>query len=126
MNSKIIIGLVVLVAVGIIGFMAVKFLNSSSSQPAITSQDNKVVFDGSKFVPNNLKIKAGQTVTWENQGSATIQINSNPHPIHTDYPPLNLGTVNAGSKVELKFDKAGVYNYHNHLNPIQKGTITVD
>ena len=52
MNNKIIVGIVVLVAAGIIGFMAVKFLNSSSNQPATTSQGSKVVFDGVKFTRN--------------------------------------------------------------------------
>jgi len=50
---------------------------------------------------------------------------SDPHPVHTDYPPLNLGTFFDGASLSLKFPTAGTYVYHNHLNPSERGTIVV-
>jgi len=77
------------------------------------------------FTPQTLAIKSGTTVTWTNTSGGDVSINSDPHPTHTLYPPLNLGRVSDGGSVSLTFNKAGSYGYHNHLNPAQKGTIVV-
>lgn len=77
------------------------------------------------FSPATLTIKAGTKVTWVNQSGSNATVNSNPHPIHTDYPPLNLGSFKDGGTLSLTFDKPGTYGYHNHLNPSESGTIIV-
>ena len=89
------------------------------------AQGQTVTVTDGGFNPSTLTIKAGTKVTWINKSGAVISINSNPHPIHTDYSPLNLGTVQDGASVSLTFDKPGTYGYHNHLNPSQTGTIVV-
>ena len=65
-------------------------------------------------------------VTWVNESGAGVSINSDPHPTHTDYAPLNLGEVADAGSVSLSFPKAGVYKYHDHYHPKVKGTITVE
>ncbi|MCL4366879.1 cupredoxin domain-containing protein [Patescibacteria group bacterium] len=86
---------------------------------------NVVILDSSGFSPATLTIKAGFTVIWKNNSGQSATVNSDPHPIHTDYPPLNLGTFPNGGTLQLTFDKPGTYGYHNHLNPNEKGTIIV-
>ncbi len=49
-----------------------------------------------------------------------------PHPIHTDDPDLNVGTVKPGESMTFTVTKTGEYGYHNHLNPSDKGRITVE
>lgn len=89
-----------------------------------TSQDN-VILTANGFSPATLSIKAGTKVTWTNQSGNGATVNSNPHPSHTDYQPLNLGSFQNGGTLSLAFDKPGTYGYHNHLNPTQTGTIVV-
>lgn len=98
----------------------------ASPTAAVPQTQNGVVLSSSGFMPQTLTIKAGETVTWENSSGGTATVNSDPHPIHTNYPPLNLGQFNDGGTLTLKFDKPGAYGYHNHLNPSQTGKIVVE
>lgn len=106
---------------------------SNSSAPSAatlslstTSPEAKMVtFDDNGYTPSTFNIAAGDTVTWTNKGSKSGTVNSDPHPDHTDYPPLNLGTIQVGSTVSLKFDTVGTYKYHNHLDSSQYGAIIV-
>ena len=77
------------------------------------------------FEPKDLTIKMGTKVVWVNDGTSVANVSSALHPTHQVYPTLNLGNFESGESVELVFDKAGTYRYHNHLNPSQTGTVTV-
>lgn len=97
----------------------------ATSTTAQQSQ-NTVTLTANGFSPASLTIKAGQTVTWVNKSGEAATVNSAPHPVHTAYPPLNLGSFPDGGTLSLKFDKPGTYGYHNHLNPSERGTIVVE
>ena len=85
-----------------------------------------VTISSSGFSPSTLTVKVGTKVTWVNKSGTIANISSVPHPVHTSYPPLNLGNFNDGESVSLVFDKTGTYGYHNHLNPSQTGTVVVE
>lgn len=93
--------------------------------PAQQSQ-NTVTLTTNGFSPTSLTIKVGQTVTWVNKSGEAATVNSDPHPVHTAYTPLNLGNFPDGGTLSLTFDKPGTYGYHNHLNPSERGTIVVE
>lgn len=93
--------------------------------PTVEQSQNTVNLTSTGFSPANLTIESGQTVTWINKSGQTATVNSAPHPAHTAYSPLNLDSFNDGGTLSLTFDKPGTYNYHNHLNSSQRGTITV-
>lgn len=100
----------------------------SSSQVAPSAavvQQNTVTLAQDGYSPATITVKAGDRVIWVNKSGAAATVNSDPHPTHTNYPPLNLGTFPDGGSVSLTFDKPGTYGYHNHLNPGQKGTVIV-
>lgn len=99
---------------------------SVTESPTVQQSENTVTLTSSGFSPSNLTIKAGQTIIWVNKSGESATVNSNPHPVHTDYPPLNLGDFPNGGTLSLTFDKPGTFGYHNHLNPSQRGTITVE
>ena len=97
------------------------FPTLSQAQPT-----NNVTYDGSSFSPTSITIELGDNVEWTNNSSSFIEIASNPHPIHTEYPPLNLGLVQPnGGAVSLTFNEIGTFGYHNHLNETQTGEIVV-
>lgn len=99
--------------------------NSEATAPATEVSKTAVTLTADGFSPATLTIKAGDKVTWVNKSGTSATVNSDPHPTHTDYSPLNLGTFPDGGTLSLTFDKPGIYKYHNHLNPSQSGTITV-
>jgi plastocyanin len=110
------------------------FKNKQNYLPNITAETlvdtnvstTDIAYGAGGFAPQNIVIDTGQTVTWSNNSGIDADVSSSPHPTHTDYPPLNLGTLSSGSTLSLTFTSKGIYKYHNHLNPSQFGTITVE
>lgn len=105
-----------------------------STPPAVTSESSPsaedikqevILLTAKGFSPASLTISTGTKVIWVNQSGAVAIVDSNPHPAHTDYQPLNLGNFPDKGRLFLTFDKPGTYKYHNHFNPSQSGTITV-
>lgn len=86
---------------------------------------NTITLTADGFSPKILVIKRGTTVTWVNKSGSEATVNSDPHPTHTNYPPLNLGQFNDGDSLQLQFNKPGRYGYHNHFDATQTGTIIV-
>lgn len=99
---------------------------TSQTNPTAQQSQNTVTLTANGFSPTTLTIKAGQVVTWVNKSGMDATVNSDPHPVHTDYPFLNLGSFPDGGKLSLTFDKPGTHGYHNHLNPSERGTIIVE
>ncbi len=103
--------------------------NSSASPTtgdAMMEKDAVVItYTDSGFSPDPVNAKVGQKVVFKNTSSSVVQINSAPHPTHTLFPELNIGTIAAGASGSTSFAKPGTYKYHNHLNAGQNGTIIV-
>ena len=98
----------------------------TSSSSSATTGEQMVTISSSGFSPATVTIKAGQTVTWTNKDTAMHTVNSDPHPVHTAYPPLNtVGRLSPGQVKSLSFPTAGTYRYHDHLNPDWTGTVVV-
>lgn len=102
-----------------------------TSPPAETSPSAEVAgmmvkITSTGFSPKEMKIKAGETVTWMNEDTAVHTVNSAVHPTHQVYTPLNLGNIPAGGKVSLTFPTAGTYKYHDHLTPTVTGSVIVE
>lgn len=98
--------------------------SEATSSTTETVQD-QVTLTANGFSPATLTVKTGTKVTWTNQGGSGATVSSDPHPIHTNYAPLNLGNFPDGGKLSLTFEKPGTYGYHNHLNPSQTATVIV-
>jgi len=87
---------------------------------------SQVTYTDSGFSPAQVSVKAGDTVTFKNDSKSNIQVNSAPHPAHTQFPELNIGSIAPGESKTVTFTTAGTKKYHNHLNPSQNGTIVVE
>ena len=79
----------------------------------------------SGFDPQTITVKTGTQVVWRNISGRTVTVDSDLHPTHRLYPPLNLGPFENGSSVRLVFDKPGMYKYHNNLDSSQTGGVVV-
>lgn len=79
------------------------------------------------FSPKEVKIVKGSSVTWINTDIKNHEVRSNPHPIHTDYPPLNtIEVLKPGEEKSLVFSNSGTYSYHDHLNPSNTAKVIVE
>ena len=87
---------------------------------------NLITYTDSGFSPAQVSVKVGDTVTFKNDSKANIQVNSAPHPAHTQFPELNIGSIATGESKTVTFTTAGTKKYHNHLNPSQSGSIVVE
>lgn len=79
--------------------------------------------------PNAVTISVGQGVTFVNNDSISHDIESNPHPSHTDCPPARLGALAAGqTRMTDAFTIARSCGFHDHGQPGNgslQGTITI-
>ena len=69
--------------------------------------------------PAQVTIAVGQSVTITNNHSVSHDMESDPHPVHTNCPSMgNIGTVQPGqSKTSFGFAAAGSCGFHDHNNP---------
>lgn len=86
---------------------------------------NKVTLTKTGFEPKNITIKKGEAVIWNNQSREDASINSADHPTHKRYPFLNLGLFKPNGNIQTQFNTDGTFQYHNHYNPAQTGTVIV-
>jgi hypothetical protein len=81
------------------------------------------------ITPNNATINAGQSIMLVNNDSRAHEISSNPHPVHTDCPALNFGSLSPGqSRTSNALTAAGTCGFHDHLDPNNaawQGQVTV-
>ncbi len=136
--SRILIGIVAVIAVAALAFAllgnqtakkATTSVTTTSPSPTASETQkttNTVTLTKNGFESQTLKVKAGTKVTFVNKSGAIATVNSDPHPIHTLWPFLNLGRFNDGESLDVTFDKTGTYTYHNHLNSSQTGTVVVE
>ncbi len=89
-------------------------------------QVKEVVYDGKAFTPSTVDIKVGDYVIFRNNSDSEFWPASNPHPVHTDYSAFDAKSpIAAGGKYQFQFTQAGVWKYHDHLNPLARGTVNV-
>jgi len=80
--------------------------------------------------PSSVAITSGQSVTFVNSDSRPHQMQSDPHPAHTDCPAINaVGTLAAGqTRLTNALTTVRTCGFHDHLddsNPNLRGSIVV-
>lgn len=104
--------------------------NASSTLTATTSvslaTSTTVTFTSSGFSPSSVIVAEGGKVTFVNNSSASMWPASDPHPTHNGYPGFDAEkAIGNGGSWTFTFNKKGSWGYHNHLNPMNKGTVIV-
>ena|SRR5438270_3551983 len=108
--------------------------SSNSTAPTGTctpsSNANTIVIQNNQVCPQTLTVTLGSQVTMINNDSNVHDMNSDPHPEHTDCPALNqIGFLNPGqSRSSGNLTVARNCGFHDHGRPDQaslKGTITI-
>ena len=84
--------------------------------PAPSSVTVTITSNG--VTPNDFAVAVGGTITWVNNDNTVHDPSSDPHPQHTDCPPLNTGDINPGQQTDdRRLPTARVCGFHDHLNP---------
>ncbi|MEK7640873.1 MAG: hypothetical protein AAB389_02655 [Patescibacteria group bacterium] len=85
-----------------------------------------VVITGKGFEPTTIKVTAGAKVVWTNQDIRPHWPASALHPTHNLLPGFDaLQGLSEGESYSFVFEKAGVWKYHDHLNPGLVGVVEV-
>ncbi|MEO7888999.1 MAG: hypothetical protein ABIW19_03265 [Vicinamibacterales bacterium] len=89
-----------------------------------------VTISASGVSPKDIQVALGERVLFINNDTRAHEMTSNPHPEHTDCPPINqVGFLQPGQRRETgNFVQTTVCGYHDHSNPDTqglKGTITI-
>ncbi len=103
---------------------------------SVNTSDNKEVAQGisieytnNGFSPETVTIKSGSQITWINKSSKTVEIGADPHPAHTGNREVSGGkfvlTLLPGQQETVIVSKIGTFGYHNHIMPVERGTIVV-
>jgi len=135
-NKAILAGVLAVIVIVTIIALAAKHssTNNPTASPLATPATNAsspsaeaatITYDASGFKPAETTIKAGQAVTFVNASSETIQVDSDPHPIHTDDTELNIGKIASGQSQTVTLRKTGSFGLHNHLDPSKTARITI-
>jgi plastocyanin len=111
--------------------------SSSSTTPAgpsggctASTSPNTLVIQNNTICPATLTVARGTQITVLNSDSRTHEMDSDPHPEHTDCPELNqVGFLNPGqSRQSGNLNTARKCGMHDHASPDTaslKATITI-
>lgn len=78
------------------------------------------------FSPTNLRIHAGDTVRFKNEGFYPIHVITDSHPEHKQLPGFDsIGDIPQNSYFSFTFSTQGIFGYHNERSIEEVGTIIV-
>jgi plastocyanin len=78
-----------------------------------------VVIKSFKFVPSEIKVKVGTTITWRNEDSAS-------HTVESNDGSLTSENLEQGDTVTFTFDKPGRVDYICGIHSSMKGAVIVE
>ena len=142
MNSKLILGIVVIIVLGALGWFFYATSSTKSDQPAATtteessatssaevSGENKITYNDYGFAPQSVTVKSGESITWVNDSIRTVQVGSALHPTHTVNQEITgndfVIELAPGESSKVQLTKTGEWGYHDHLRPSLTGKIIV-
>ena len=138
--NKVIVTIIIIAVVVAGGYFLFSGTYQETSMPAddqSVSQsptDRVIIYTDAGYSSSPLEINIGDTVVFKNESSLAMWPASAMHPTHKDYPTTGgcLGStfdackgVQPGDSWSFKFDIAGNWKYHDHLNPKNFGAIIV-
>jgi plastocyanin len=89
----------------------------SDDQEVPVGVENQVLIKGFKFLPQDITVSVGTTVTWVNEDSA----------VHTvEGSGMDSGNMSRGDEFTFTFDEAGVYDYICGPHPYMTGSVIVE
>lgn len=102
----------------------------TTTGPTTPTATNTITITNNTLSPQSMTVTRGSQVTIINNDSRVHQMDSDPHPEHTDCPELNqIGFLNPGqSRQSGNLNTARKCGFHDHDQPdaaALRGTITI-
>ncbi|MDE2264818.1 MAG: cupredoxin family copper-binding protein [Alphaproteobacteria bacterium] len=88
------------------------------STPAALAQDTTINIKSFHFMPMNVTVTPGSSVTWKN-------LDEEPHTVTSESGLFASGGLDTNESFTFKFDKPGVYKYRCSIHPQMTATVTV-
>lgn len=102
------------------------FLTTSDVVGPLIDEPVTIVLTEDGFHPRDVSIKKGTPVTFASETGSTFWPASNQHPSHGEYPSFDpQRPLEPDESWTFTFDASGVWNYHDHLHAVHRGTIRV-
>ncbi len=95
------------------------FSDRPATGPEAPGSGSEVRIDNFAFVPANLSVPTGTTVTWTNQDDVQHTVSSD------DGTTFDSGAFSRGRTFQLAAGPPGTYTYFCRIHPFMKGTLTV-
>jgi plastocyanin len=106
--------------------------SSSPAAPTLTSavQTTTITITAAGVSPNNIEVSQGARVLFINNDTRSHNMTSDPHPEHTDCPPINsVGFLAPGQQIETSnLTTVRTCGFHDHDDPSNtkfQGRITI-
>jgi plastocyanin len=116
----------VFLVVVILSFLGYHLFKYKSLKVIKSSTVKTIQLTENGFEPKELKINLGDTIVFSTNLKSQFWPASDLHPTHLLYPEFDpKKPIEASQSWAFKFEKPGVWTYHNHLNPTTKGTVVV-
>ena len=75
------------------------------------------------YIPSQISIKAGESVTWLNEDAAFHSVTGGTYENPNEM--FDSGHLDPNESFTVKFDESGTYDYHCTLHPWMKGKVVV-
>lgn len=121
-------GLLILLFLFITILKKTNYFSSSLSKNTLSLQSKRhmVTLEKNGFVPKEITIRKGDTIVFKTTRKESFWPASQLHPTHTIYPEFDpKRPTNPRDSWNFTFNKVGIWNYHDHLAPLFKGTVKV-
>lgn len=125
------LGILVLIPLVMVGGILFLTKDERAAAPTTETRDNKlpeavdIVYTGYGFSPDEFGLAVGATVTIINESSKDLEFASDPYPTNAENPEMNIGRIAPGESKSFQVTKAGLWGYHNNLEPTEHGRLVV-
>ncbi len=82
-------------------------------------ETTEVIMQNYRFLPQNIRVSAGDTVTWTNDDRAD-------HNVIADNGEFGSDEIAPGGTFNYTFEDAGIFNYSCTIHPGMIGSVTVE
>lgn len=112
--------------IAVIFFTWQMFQPNSGQQANLQKGEHTVTLTDSGYIPEDITIKKGSTVTFKNDRDKAHWPASNIHPTHeiySDFDPKR--PLNADETWSFTFDRVGKWAFHDHIRSYYRGVVNV-
>ena len=91
---------------------------TTASDNGAAAGDNTIVMDNIQFMPSQLEVSVGTSVTARNEDNLA-------HTWTADDDRWDSGNLSPGERFDFEFTEAGSFDFHCQIHPSMTGTVTV-